>query len=144
MNKIINGKRYDTDRAKELAYAYNTLDRRDFTWYQETLFRKRTGEFFLYGEGGPMTRYASRCGNAWGYGEMITPLSLDEAKKWAEEHLDADEWEELFGSPEECTGVEKQTVTYSLPVTTIEKIKRTATERGISFSEVVAEAIDAL
>ena len=142
MKKIINGKRYDTESAKEMGCFYNTLDIKDFAWCQETLYRKRTGEFFLHGEGGPMTRYASRAGNAWTYGEMITPLSPEEAMKWAEEHLTAEEWEEIFGNLEEDDS--KRIVTYSLPIRTIEKIKRTAAERGISFSEIVAEAIDAL
>ena len=68
----------------------------------ETLYRKRTGEFFLYGEGGPMSKYGVAYGdNEWGYGEEIRPLTVDEAKAWAEKHLDADEYEEVFGEVEE-------------------------------------------
>lgn len=68
----------------------------------ETLYRKRKGEFFLYGEGGPMSKYGVAYGdNEWGYGEEIRPLTVDEAKAWAEENLDADEYEAVFGEVEE-------------------------------------------
>lgn len=101
MKSIINGKKYDTKTAKELAF-YTYLCPNDFRYLQETLYQKRTGEFFLYGEGGPASKYAvvlgqnERCG-----GEKIIPLTVDEAKRWAEEHIDGDEYEEIFGEVEE-------------------------------------------
>ena len=49
-----------------------------------------------------MSKYGVAYGNnEWGYGEEIQPLTVDEAKAWAEEHLDADEYEEIFGEVEE-------------------------------------------
>ena len=68
MKKIINGKRYDTSKAKEIGYWSNNLSNRDFNHCDEWLYKKRTGEYFLYGEGGPMTRYAERVGDMWGGG----------------------------------------------------------------------------
>ena len=63
---------------------------------------KKTGEFFLYGEGGPWSKYSRRISqNEWGGGEEIRPLTLQEAQKWAEKHLDADEYEQVFGEVEE-------------------------------------------
>lgn len=102
MKKIINGKKYDTTTAKCMGEWTNNASRSDFNWCSEMLYRKRTGEFFLYGEGGPMTRYA-HCyedGN-WGYGKDIIPLSYEDAQKLAEKHLDADEYEAIFGEVEE-------------------------------------------
>lgn len=136
MKKIINGKRYDTETAKEVACASSYEGRTDFHWWEETLYRKQTGEFFIYGEGGPASRYAEPCGqNSWTEGSRLMPVSLEKAQKWAEEHLDADEYEEIFGEVEE-TG-EKRTVTFSLPESAIERIARLATEQGCTKSEVI-------
>ena len=135
MKKIINGRRYDTARAKEVGYDYYS-NPGDFSYWRETLYRKNTGEFFLHGEGGPNSRYAETVGlNEWSCGERIMPLSLEDAQKWAEEHLDADEYEEIFGATEDTSA--KRTVTFSLTEATIEKIARMAAENGITKSEVI-------
>lgn len=103
MKKIINGKKYDTETATYLGrYQSPGNGWSDFSYYEETLYRKKTGEFFLHGEGGPMTRYArSESGNTRTGGETIIPLTIDEAKAWAEEKLEADKYEEIFGEVEE-------------------------------------------
>lgn len=102
MKKIINGKMYNTDTAKECGSWWNRCSTSDFHHRTERLFQKKTGEFFLYGEGGPMTRWAHSCGdNSWCGGEGIEPMTIDEAKEWAEKHLDADEYIEIFGEVEE-------------------------------------------
>jgi len=101
MRKIINGRRYDTDTAQFLGYAGYSHPG-DFSFWVERLYRKRTGEFFLYGVGGPMSKYARRVGlNVWSGGEEIRPLSLEEAREWVEENLDADEYEVIFEEIEE-------------------------------------------
>ena len=139
MKKIINGKRYDTDTAKMLA-SDSYSNRRDFGYWCETLYRKNTGEFFLHGEGGPMSRYAVTTGqNEWSGGEKIIPLTIESAKSWAEEHLDADQYEKIFGVVTE-DGY-KKTVTFSLPETIIEKIKHDASQSGMTMSDYVADCI---
>lgn len=136
MQKIIDGKRYDTERAKELAFATSAVGRNDFHFWKETLYQKRTGEFFLHGEGGPASRYSKAVGlNEWSGGERVMPLTLDEAKDWAETHLDADEYEEIFGEVEE-TG-EKKVATFSLSLSTLDKINQLAAFWGCTKSEVV-------
>lgn len=102
MKKIINGKKYDTETAKLVSSDSANLSRSDFSWWHEELYQKKTGEFFLYGEGGPMSKYARSCGqNSCGYGEDIFPMTEQKAKRWAEEHCDADEYEEIFGEVDE-------------------------------------------
>ena len=135
MKKVINGNRYDTSTAKVVGEdSYS--NRSDFGFWEETLYRKSTGEFFLYGAGGPASRYATTIGqNEWSGGERIMPLSLEAAQKWAEEHLDGDEYEAIFGQIEETA--EKRTVTFSLSESAIEKIARMAAEHGCSKSEVI-------
>lgn len=140
MKKIIDGKRYDTDTAKELGYDSHG-NGGDFSYWCETLYQKRTGEFFLRGEGGAMSRYAEPQGqNTWSGGSRIIPLSVENAKAWAEEHLSADSYERIFGEVEEDGS--RKICTYSLPLSTIEKIKRLSLERGVSMSDIVAEAVN--
>ena len=101
MRKIINGKMYDTETAKEIGQASNNLSSSDFRYYEEKLFRKKTGEFFLYGHGGPLTEYRKACGDMWSGGSKIIPISLDEAKIWVENNLWAELYIELFGEVDE-------------------------------------------
>lgn len=102
MKKIINGRRYDTDTAQKVAEWDCGCARNDFSYVEETLYQKRTGEFFLYGIGGPASWCAYACPTG-GYdgGEKIKPLSEEEAREWCERHLDADDYEAIWGEPEE-------------------------------------------
>ena len=137
MNKIINGKRYDTGTAKKVAEAYAAVPANDFGWWHEELFLKRTGEYFLRGEGGPMSRYARTVGhNEWAGGEKIIPLSYDKAREWAEQNLDTDEYEAEFGEVTEDET--RTTLSISLPASTADAIRRQAQEAGVSISSLIA------
>lgn len=140
MKKIIKGKRYDTDTAKLLAeYSYSYPG--DFNHIEEQLYIKTTGEYFLYGEGGANSRYAewvTATGRTSGW--KIIPLTPDEAREWGEEHLAGDKYEEIFG--EVIEDDTKQTVTFSLTLSTIEKIKRMAGETECSKSEVIEQLVN--
>lgn len=140
MKRIINGKVYDTNTAKELGSWANGGTWRDFSHMEETLYRKKTGEFFLHGEGGPMSRYAEAQGqNSWSGGSRIMPMSFTEAKAWAEERLDADDFEAIFGEVAEDES--RVQVCYSLGAATVENIKRKAAELGISASAYIEQLI---
>lgn len=139
MKKIINGKRYDTDTAKEMGQdSYSNP--RDFSYWCETLYRKTTGEFFLHGEGGANSKYAETIGqNEWCGGSRIMPLTVEKAQAWAEKHLDAEEYEKIFGAVDESGG--KKVISLSLPEGTVEMIKRGAAEAGLSMSDYVAKLV---
>lgn len=140
MKKIINGRRYDTDTATHLASAYSNLEKRDFGYWEEELYRKNTGEFFIYGWGGPASRYSVSAGNnSWSGGEKIIPVTLEAAQEWAEKYLDGDKYEEIFGVVEETA--EKRTVTFSLPLDVIEKIKRQAADAGCTMSDLIEKLV---
>ena len=101
MRKIINGKSYDTNTAKLIGSRdngeYGGLD-----FLAESLYRKRTGEYFIYGRGGARTCYGEPQGsNWWSGGEKIIPLNLTSASSWAEKNLTADEYEAAFGEVSE-------------------------------------------
>ena len=55
MKKIINHKMYNTETAERLASSSNGYGYDDFRYMEEQLYRKKTGEFFLYGEGGALS-----------------------------------------------------------------------------------------
>jgi len=101
MMKVINGKKYDTETAEFCAEYWNGLSTRDFEYYKEELYRKRTGEYFLCGYGGGNSKYGEWHGNSGGPGDKIIPMSLLEAQKWGEENLDGEEYEEIFGAIDE-------------------------------------------
>ena len=102
MKKIVDGKTYNTETATELGVWGNDYGTTDFRWCDETLYRTKKGAYFLFGEGGAMSRYAGRYGDMWGDGEELIPLEEKEAKEWAERKLDADEYIAAFGEPEEA------------------------------------------
>lgn len=101
MFKIINRKKYDTDSATLLGYAdYGNIG--DFDYWEEKLYRKPSGEYFKYGTGGPNSKYRVHIGQrSWSGSEVITPLTEEEAKDWAEEYLSGEKYIELFGEIEE-------------------------------------------
>ena len=101
MKKIIKGKLYDTDTAIEIGNWSNGYPWSDFHCEYETLYKKKTGEYFLFAEGGPLSEHRERIGDGWTYGESIIPMSIGEAKSWAEGKLDMDEYISEFGCPEE-------------------------------------------
>ena len=52
------------------------------------MYKKKTGEFFIYGEGGANSKYAKKTGNtSWGSSDIIS-LTIEEAKKWFEKKGD--------------------------------------------------------
>lgn len=141
MKKIVEGKLYNTDTAKEIGSIFHGDNYGDFSHYSETLYKKRTGEYFLHGEGGPMSRYAvSVSQNSWSGGEKIIPLVYENARKWAEEHLNADDYEEEFGEVSE--GGESMLITLSLDEGTIAKAKRAAQQKSMSLSAYIASLIN--
>jgi hypothetical protein len=54
-----------------------------FRWVCEELYRKRTGEYFLYGEGGPMSKYSRQVEqNGWAEGEKKSFRCL-KTRRWS-------------------------------------------------------------
>lgn len=133
MKKIINNKVYDTATATWIGSSYNGREYNDLAYSGETLYRKRTGEYFLHGEGGPMTSYAVRTGsNSWSCSERITPISYAAARQWAEDHLSADAYEAEFGAVTEDDS--QTTINLSLRADTVDALRRAAAEAGVPVS----------
>lgn len=130
MRKIIKNRVYDTDTAKAEATYSNNYPRSSFQYYEETLYIKKNGEYFLYGKGNAASPYAEHS-----YNEKITPLTYDKAKDWAEKRLTPEEYVDLFEVDEDsdCSEILKEirrptglnmnefSLRYEIPVSTYSK-----------------------
>lgn len=138
MKKIIDGRVYDTEKAQYLGADRADCGGSDFRYWTEELYLKRTGEYFLFGSGGPMSRYAWQIEtSSWVGGTRIMPLTYDEAKLWAEEHLGADKYIELFGDPEPDDD-STEIMTISIPASAARRIRTEAQQTGTSISALIA------
>ena len=139
MKKIIKGKLYDTDTAKRVGSACGGDG---FSSWAEDLYQKRTGEFFLFGQGGPATKYAEYVdgNNVWSNGSKIIPLNVEAARQWAEKHLDADEYGEIFGMPSE--DAEPVALNIQLDAALMAKLRARAAEDGKSLTATVAALLE--
>lgn len=95
MKKIICRKVFDTEKAK-LIGTYSNVGRgasskSDFKWYEESLYVTKYGQYFLYGVGGPMSRYQEQTGSStWSGSEDIRLMDESEAYSFAQNNLDPD------------------------------------------------------
>lgn len=100
----INGIAYNTKTAEVIARngSGREVSHSDERWYNETLYRKRSGEFFLYGSGGIFTKYAKQTGpNSWERSDAILPLTEDEVKQWAMNNFDDNGYKNICQKIEE-------------------------------------------
>ena len=114
MKKIINQILYDTDTDTEIGgNGYSTPN--DFRHFYERLYKRSNGEYYLHGEGGPLSKYAVSTGtNETSGSETIIPLTPAEARDWAADNLDADDYIATFGLPPE----DENYVTVTTKITT--------------------------
>ena len=100
MKRIIDGKRYNTETATEVAdVSPRGFYRGDFRWEDTDLYRTKNGRWFLAGEGGPMSRWARSAGlNSYSGGEGIHVLDADEARALLEQHGETEEIEKYFSA----------------------------------------------
>ena len=140
MRKIINGRLYDTNTAKQLT-SWTGGRPGDTSFYNEELYIKRNGEYFLHGNGGPSSPYhESPELNSWVAGEDIHPIPLEEAKKVANEHLDVDEFQKVFGTVSEDGGV--STINAQVPTDLYEKLQSyVQSNLPVTKTEVITEAL---
>ena len=138
MRQIIKNKVYDTSTARKMGTFRDPEDSSDFDYYEVSLYRKKTGEFFLHTRSGPRNEYREITGcSDWA---RIIPLTYDEAKAWAEIALTKERYESIFfGAVDEYTGTEALTV--QLPTALAIQLKRQTDRSGQLIKEAVAEAL---
>lgn len=143
MKKIINGRKYDTDTATEIGTCSGGEGPGDFHYFTETLYRKRGGEYFLYGYGQGLSRYAQRSGGAWGPGEAISPLTYEGARSWCEENLSTEEYEAEFGEVSE-DGSDFEVISCKVKPASKRSLEKYAGEHGITLAQGLDEILLAL
>ena len=139
MKKILSGKVYDTATAKLVGDWDNGHFTNYFEYCSESLYRKKSGEFFIHGQGHALSKYAGHSGSNTGWGEKIIPLTYEAAQKWAEEHLDAEDYIALFGEPEKDDSRTKINVCMSSAQA--DKIKQLAARAGMSLSDYIVSKV---
>lgn len=97
MNRVIDGKVYDTRKADLLHEWDNGSYDRDFHFVEEALYRTAKGALFISGRGGPMTEYAVQAGSNTSGSLGIRVLDPAEAMSWLESHDGTEVLLEHFG-----------------------------------------------
>lgn len=140
MKRIIDGKRYDTATAEEVGFAKHGSPR-GFEYYEETLYCKRTGEYFVHGFGHGASRYAKQVAGDWGPGEDIVPMTYEQAREWAERNLEAEDYEREFGPTSECGDGEDVVLSVRVSPFTREILRRLSKRTGRSQGDVLDEIV---
>tara|TARA_R110002020_G_scaffold272629_2_gene487724 strand:- start:488 stop:796 length:309 start_codon:yes stop_codon:yes gene_type:complete len=83
MISIIEGKRYSTETATEVA-CEQYGDYGDLGRYTETLYQTPKGRYFLHGAGGPASPYAECSDGTYSGGADIEPMDMNKAYRWLE------------------------------------------------------------
>lgn len=137
--KVIDNKRYDCRTAKLLLETDRNAG--SFSYVHEALYRKKNGEYFLAGEGGPQSKYSvTVSANEWRGGEKITPLTEEEARTWVADHFDGNEYEALFGFADDDDDGNIN-VTFRLSSSVYAWLKNESSLRGISMRDIVDELL---
>ncbi len=82
MKKLINNKLYNTETAEKVGRYSNGYGCGDFNYVSESLYKTKSGAWFLHARGGAMTEYKTVHGDSQSSGETIIPLSNERALEW--------------------------------------------------------------
>lgn len=101
MKKIIEGRTYSTNSATPIATMRNSVDWSQPNRYSETLYRKGNGEYFIHGEGGSESPYASvnKVNGRLVYGEKIFPITEEQARLFAKQYAKPQIFDKFFSEP---------------------------------------------
>jgi hypothetical protein len=97
MQQIIDGLKYDTEKADKIGDLDNGYYANDFNHWHGTLYRtKKRKHYFLAGRGGPMSMFARSCGNSTSGSTGIIVLDSCEALALCEDQLEPEVVEQFF------------------------------------------------
>lgn len=139
MKKVIRGRVCDTDTAKKIGEWDNGIYGSDINACSESLYRTKSGCYFLHGCGGANTKYATVSDGSWGSGEIIIPLEEESAIEWAKGHMSEDAYKLAFKSLPKS-----KCVSAILTAEQIIKLERLRKETGKTFSSLISDAVDKL
>ena len=138
-SKVINGVMYNTNTAELIKSWANCHDCSNAKYCYEALYRKQNGEFFLHIEGGPLSEYGYSIPGGFRGANFIRPLTCDEAKKWAEEHLDGEKYVDIFGPVSEDAGWANPALL--MPTEVVEAAQKAAAAAGMDLSKYMEKLI---
>lgn len=149
MKKRIGTLIYNTSTAKPIGEYENNFGKADFKYYYEKLYKKRTGEYFLYGEGNAGSKYAETAfgdQNARTAGEKIIPLTYKQAQSWFEKANNSDPnlatdavYDHEFGKIKTTDKMIQTSI--NLHETAYQKLERMSQKQGIPKQKIIENLI---
>ena len=146
MRKVIKGRTYNTETSKQIGSWDNGIYGGDFKSCQEDLYKNTKGAYFLAGQGGPLSKYAVTYGSETSGSKELVPMTTGEAQEWAEERLDAEEYEDEFGVQEESSSdlTTRERVTLTMDIGIVARLRKHSADTGIPMARTADKAIAAL
>lgn len=144
MRKVINGRTYNTETSKRIGSWDNGIYGNDFRSCEENLYKNTKGAYFLVGSGGPMSKYSVTHGNSTSGTTELIPMTAEAAQEWAEEHLDAEDYEAAFGVQEEAGPSDlttRERVNLTIDSGIMARLREYSANTGAVMGRVVDKAI---
>ena len=147
-DKKVDNKFYSIEKATPLVTVEKTFGKKygenpDEDW-TETLYRKASGEYFVYGKGGKNSPYSvdengeSVAGSRY---EVWADFNYNKARNWVHTNC-PEKKDEIFMS--ELNEDKKSVTTMTLSAKARLNLKRKSNEQGISISELVRRWAESL
>lgn len=146
MRKVINGRTYNTETSKCIGQWSNGHNTNDFNYCSEDLYKNTKGTYFLFGEGGPLSKYAVAYGNNTGGGKELVPMTTEEAQEWAEERLDAEDYEAEFVVQEDASSdlTTRERVNFTIDSEIMVRLRKHSVDTGVPMARILDKAILAI
>ena len=147
MKRTLQGRQYDTAKARALAQWNEGYAVGSRCYCEETLYRTRSGLYFLHGVGGPESRHAdSGRGRPTTSGESVTPLAIGAAAEWVRAHparlnYDSMAVRRLLEPDHPVTAVKPEPLLIMVPAPMKDLIRAEASRRQVSVTTIVLEAV---
>ena len=98
MKKIIDRKIYDTETAELIGeYCTPGVGTNDFIYVYEGLYKTKKGTYFIFGEGGALSKYKKQLSNGSTWGDNLEIVSKERAINFLEYHNLIEALEREFG-----------------------------------------------
>lgn len=143
MKKIIGNKVFDTDTAQLIKRADHDNIRNGEGKCKQSLYRKRTGDYFLYVSGARTGTFHNLHLNDAKHDRErhIYCLTYEQARAWCEAEMSAEEWLENFEPTEDDSLCP---LNLTLSAAAVSKFRLSAQQQQISQRELMERLIDTL
>ena len=141
MIKILKGTKYSTETARLVGSWDNGDMEGTSTYIAEDLYQTRNLKYFVHGTGGSESTYAVHHGYSTSGSEQIRELTSSEARQWAEDKLTTEEYEKEFGELDDAASDERRPLLLKLQASTFELLRKQKTDTGMSYLDLVEQAI---